>query len=184
MATLKASSAGFKGSDLSELIRIEPASTALCLLKAAGEADEGKKSRVSDIITNEKLHTDTWQIRAALQFLAARAPSVDGNQKKGNPIGAFLELHVLGLVTRISEVVNDNRDEHSIKQKERFLKALEELVKVAKSHARVARPQVWIRDPRLQDHHLLRIDVRLLAISICSERTSNICLLGLGHDAH
>jgi serine/threonine-protein kinase ATR len=145
MATLKASSEGFKGSDLSELIRIEPASTALCLLKAAGEADEGKKSRVSNIITNEKLRTDIWQIRAALQYLAARAPSVDGNQKKSNPVGAFLELHVLGLVTRISEVVNDNRDEHSMKQKERFLKALEELVKVAKSHARVARPQVWIR---------------------------------------
>lgn len=126
MATLKAASAGFKGFDLSELIRIEPASTALCLLKAAGEADDGKKSR----------------IRAALQFLAARAPSVDGNQKRGNPVGAFLELHVLGLVARISEVVNDSRDEHSAKQKERFVKALEELVKVAKSHARVARPQM------------------------------------------
>ncbi len=79
-----------------------------------------------------------------MQFLAARAPSVDGNQKRGNPVGAFLGLHVLGLVARISEVVNDSRDEHSVKQKERFVKALEELVKVAKSHARVARPQVYL----------------------------------------
>lgn len=36
----------FKEIDLAELIRCEPASTALCLLKAAGEADDSKKSRV------------------------------------------------------------------------------------------------------------------------------------------
>ena len=79
-----------------------------------------------------------------MQFLASRAPSADGNQKKGNPVGAFLEMHVLGLVTRISEVVNDSRDAHSAKQKERFVNAMEELVKVAKSHTRVARPQVCL----------------------------------------
>ena len=144
MATLKAASAGFRGFDLSELIRIEPASTALCLLKAAGEADDGKKSRVNNSPAKAKYGTDICQIRAALHFLAARAPSVDGNQKRGNPVGAFLELHVLGLVARISEVVNDSLDEHSVKQKERFVKALEELVKVAKKHARVARPQVCL----------------------------------------
>jgi serine/threonine-protein kinase ATR len=55
-------------------------------------------------------------------------------------------MHVLGLVTRISEVINDSRDEHSMKQKERFVKAMEELVKVAKSHTRVARPQVVFLD--------------------------------------
>ena len=53
-------------------------------------------------------------------------------------------MHVLGLVTRISEVVNDSRDAHSAKQKECFVKAMEELVKVAKSHTRVARPQVCL----------------------------------------
>jgi len=47
MATLVAASSEFKNFDIAELIRIEPASTALCLLKAAGEADEGKKARVS-----------------------------------------------------------------------------------------------------------------------------------------
>jgi serine/threonine-protein kinase ATR len=58
MATLKAASAGFKGFDLSELIRIEPASTALCLLKAAGEADDGKKSRVNNSLSKAKYCTD------------------------------------------------------------------------------------------------------------------------------
>jgi serine/threonine-protein kinase ATR len=50
MALLKTVSASFKEFDLADLIRIEPASTALCLLKAAGEADEGKKSRVSNYL--------------------------------------------------------------------------------------------------------------------------------------
>jgi serine/threonine-protein kinase ATR len=51
--TLKGAATGFKGFDLADLIRIDPASTALCLLKIAGEADDGKKSRVSDILANE-----------------------------------------------------------------------------------------------------------------------------------
>lgn len=38
----------FKEEELDNLIRIEPASQALHLLKAAGEADEGKKSRASN----------------------------------------------------------------------------------------------------------------------------------------
>lgn len=47
MATLRAALPKFRDLDLVELVRIEPASTALCLLKAAGEADVGKKSRAS-----------------------------------------------------------------------------------------------------------------------------------------
>jgi hypothetical protein len=124
------------------------------------------------------------QIRVALQFLASRAPSDDGNQKKGNPVGAFLEMHVLGMVTRISEALNDSRDEHSVKQKERFLKAMEELVKIAKSHTRIARPQVCPHGPWLQDRYSPISDVCLLAIRFRSERTSNICLFCLGYDAH
>jgi serine/threonine-protein kinase ATR len=48
LATLKGAASGFKGIEFSELIRIEAASTALCLLKAAGDADDSKKARVSD----------------------------------------------------------------------------------------------------------------------------------------
>jgi serine/threonine-protein kinase ATR len=50
MGLLKVVSPGLKRFDLADLIRIEPASTALCLLKAAGEADDSKKSRVSDFV--------------------------------------------------------------------------------------------------------------------------------------
>jgi serine/threonine-protein kinase ATR len=47
MATLCAAAPEFNDFDLADLVRLEPASTALCLLKAIGEADESKKSRVS-----------------------------------------------------------------------------------------------------------------------------------------
>ena len=64
------------------------------------------------------------------------------NPKQPNPVGAFFEQHILGLVARFVEVVNDARDEQTVTEKERCVRAVEELVKVAKTHTRVARPQV------------------------------------------
>jgi serine/threonine-protein kinase ATR len=52
MATLGGAASGFKQFDLADIIRIESASTALCLLKTLVEADEDKKSRVSDLVAN------------------------------------------------------------------------------------------------------------------------------------
>lgn len=46
MSSLMATSSRFKDSDITELMRAEPATIALILLKAAGDADENKKSRV------------------------------------------------------------------------------------------------------------------------------------------
>lgn len=83
------------------------------------------------------------QIHFALGFLAKHAHDPnDGSHKKKNSVGMFLEQHLLGLVARLSEIINDPRDEHPIQEKVRCVKAFEELVKLAKSHARTARPQV------------------------------------------
>ncbi|KAH8660790.1 protein kinase-like protein rad3 [Tricladium varicosporioides] len=127
MALFKAISSKFKHLDFAELVRIEPAQQAFNLLKIAAEADESKKSRT----------------HYALQFLATSThlPS-DGNRKKANPLGQFFQQHILGLVKRLSEVVDDPRDEIPMKEKQRSLKAFEELVKAAKTHTRVARPQM------------------------------------------
>jgi serine/threonine-protein kinase ATR len=43
---LRAASPGFKDFEVTDLMRIEPASIALHLLKAAGEADDEQKPRV------------------------------------------------------------------------------------------------------------------------------------------
>lgn len=63
-------------------------------------------------------------------------------------MSAFLNQHILGLVTRIVEAVNGTRDEHMITERERSIKAMEELVKLAKTDARAARPQVRLQNSR------------------------------------
>lgn len=128
MSLLKSVSRRFIDFNLTDLLRTEPATTALQLLKAAGEADESKKSR----------------IRHALQLLANRAPqeSADGSHRNGNTVGLFLERHILGIVARFSEVVNDAREGQSITEKKHCVKAIEEMVKIGKAFTRTARPQV------------------------------------------
>lgn len=54
----------------------------------------------------------------------------------------FLEQHNLGLITRISEVVNDIRDEQSSFEKKRNVKAIKEMVTIGKTNTGAARPQV------------------------------------------
>ncbi|KAI1003089.1 Protein kinase [Podosphaera aphanis] len=126
MSHLKYASPRFKDTNLDELMRVEPASQALHLLKAAGEAQDDKKRR----------------IYAALRFLAERAPIPNSKKKKSNPIGAFLEQHILGLITTISAVIIDIAHQQSVTEKRRHINALEELVKVAKSYSRIGRPQI------------------------------------------
>jgi hypothetical protein len=58
-------------------------------------------------------------------------------------IGPFLEHHILGIVARLTDIVNDPRDEWSQAEKRRSVKTLDELVKVAKKYSRIARPQVY-----------------------------------------
>ncbi|TVY28597.1 Protein kinase [Lachnellula hyalina] len=127
MRLFKAISPKFNEADFTELLRHEPASQAIHLLKLAGDADDSKKSR----------------IHYALQYLAKHTHViVEGVSRKNNPVGVFLEQHLLGLVARLSEVINDSRDEQPTKEKERCVKAFEELVRVAKTHTRTARPQI------------------------------------------
>ena len=49
---------------------------------------------------------------------------------------------MLGLVAKFSDLINDPRGEQSMIERIRYIKALEELVRVVKSHARIARPHV------------------------------------------
>ena len=82
------------------------------------------------------------RIRYALQFIASRTQTANASHKKTNLVGPFIEHHILGIVARLSEVVNDSRDEQSVTEKERCVKAVGEMVKVGKTHTRIARPQV------------------------------------------
>lgn len=84
----------------------------------------------------------TFQIRHALSFLAEHAPPTDSTYKKSGALGAFLKHHILGLVARFSEVVNDARDGKPTREKKKCIKAIDEMVKLGKSATRTARPHV------------------------------------------
>ncbi|PBP17844.1 phosphatidylinositol 3 [Diplocarpon rosae] len=93
----------FKDLDLGNMTKIEPMYQALYLLKAAGQADESKKSR----------------IRYALRILATGGS--ENSSPKKITTGTFLKQHLLGIVARIVDVVGDPRDEQMMTEKERSL---------------------------------------------------------------
>jgi serine/threonine-protein kinase ATR len=83
------------------------------------------------------------QIHGALSILAKNTSiGTEHSHSTKDLVGRFLEQHILGLVARLSEVINDSRDTHPVKEKDRCVKAFVELVRAAKAHTRVARPQV------------------------------------------
>ena len=145
LAQLRATSPAFREFDLTGLMRVDPSSLAVHLLKASGNADDYKKGRVCPrihILHTYNQLTDDLQIRLALTFLAQWAAPTDSNHKKSNPLGGFLEWHILGLVARLAEVVNDAQEMRSISEKKACVKGIEEMVKIGKTSVRGGRPQV------------------------------------------
>ncbi|KAI9830439.1 MAG: hypothetical protein M1819_005691 [Sarea resinae] len=130
MALLYDASPEFQQLDLENLIRSHPITTAFELLKIAGEGDE--RSRV--------------KIYRSIQLLATlgvRRPSQSkGAMKKSLMLGLFFEQHVLGIMALISDKIDDVVGLQPTLHKKICLKAIEELIKLAKSHISNALPQV------------------------------------------
>src|SRR5262245_39739680 len=63
-------------------------------------------------------------------------------QKKTNLIGRFLQPHVLGLMARLTDVINDSTSQPPVLEQRRCIRALEEMIRVCKAYSRIARPQV------------------------------------------
>ncbi|KUJ09266.1 protein kinase-like protein rad3 [Mollisia scopiformis] len=125
MSLLGFASSEFKRADFHQLLRIGPCEQALHLLKAAAEADDSKRSR----------------IRLGMQFLAEH--TIEHTKGKAfNALSSFFDYHILGLVAHLSQVVNDADLKQTVTEKRRSVKAVEELVKMAKAQTRIARPQL------------------------------------------
>ncbi|KAG5926189.1 hypothetical protein E4U42_003556, partial [Claviceps africana] len=119
----------FLNVSLLEMFQTEPVVTILELLKAAVNADEAKKSLV----------------RRALHFVANTILSSNREPKvrKGNLIGRFIQPHILGLMPRLTDVINDSMSlQTPVMEKRISIGALEEMIKVCMHHARIARPQI------------------------------------------
>lgn len=75
-----------------------------------------------------------------MKNLARLAPPTEDNTS----LGSLIKHHVLGVISRLGDILNDIRDQHTIPEKKRCIKAIEEIIKIGKASTRTARPQVCI----------------------------------------
>jgi hypothetical protein len=75
--------------------------------------------------------------------LASRAYSgAENGQKRGNPVGPFLEQNILPIVVHFSNLLNDAQGWQIPSEKRRALQGIEEMFRVGKGYVRSALPQV------------------------------------------
>ncbi|KAI8722117.1 Non-specific serine/threonine protein kinase [Fusarium sp. LHS14.1] len=117
----------FHTAPIIELLQTEPVLTVMELLKVAGEADESKKAPV-----RKALNTIASMILA--ENKDARA------MKKGEKTPRFIQSHLLGLMARLTEVINDPN--LPFQERRRYIRAMEQMLCVIKDSARFARPQI------------------------------------------
>ncbi|KAI5464134.1 hypothetical protein BGZ63DRAFT_349688 [Mariannaea sp. PMI_226] len=120
----------FHSLELADLIQSEPVLIVMELLKVLGEADESKKP-----VIRNSLHTIATTSLAAMK---------ETRSKRGNPTGRFIQSHILGLMARLTDVINDESLTVSAPAQEqrRCIRAMEEMIKVCKNYASIARPQI------------------------------------------
>ncbi|KAI9793452.1 MAG: serine/threonine-protein kinase M1 [Candelina submexicana] len=130
MNLLRDASSDFDSLELKDLLLSSPILTACELLKAAGDADDARRPKVHQGIQY-----------LASTFLRA-TPQPKGTAKKAHMVGRFFEVHVLGIMAEFSDTINNVRVLQPITEKERCLKAINEMIKVAKSDISNALPQI------------------------------------------
>lgn len=58
-------------------------------------------------------------------------------------IGRFIQPHILGLMARLTDVINDSlATQPPAQEQRRCIRAMEEMIRVCKDYASIARPQV------------------------------------------
>ncbi|KAJ5108762.1 hypothetical protein N7456_005437 [Penicillium angulare] len=118
----------FKGRTLAELVRIEPILIACDLLKSLGDASEQ---------TKERFHQ---ALRRLAKFVPRKVSH--GSSKKADLLAYFIEEHVLGIITQFANAINDFQVRQTLAEKRRNLKAIEEMINIARGHVSNALPQV------------------------------------------
>lgn len=130
---------------LLDIIQAEPVLIAMELLKAAADSEGTRKRHVrvcSDVL---ECSANEEQIRRALETMGGMilTANKDTKHKKGNTIGRFLQSHILGLMARFTDVINDSVSLYPpVMEQRSCIGALGEMIKVCQTYARIARPQV------------------------------------------
>lgn len=128
-ASLDEISPHFHALSLADIVQSEPMLTTIELLKAAADADAPRKRQVHKALT----------MMASMSLGAVK----ETRNKKTDLVGRFLQLHILGLMTRFTDVINDSISIHpQVTEQRRCIRALEEIIRICQSYARIARPQI------------------------------------------
>ncbi|KAL8939500.1 MAG: hypothetical protein Q9216_003328 [Gyalolechia sp. 2 TL-2023] len=130
MTAFQVISSDFVNVNCSELVKAEPVLTASELLKAAGDFDGSMKPSAYE----------------ALHFLASlmngKHGTPRGTARKNSITGSFFETHVLGIMANLSDTINDSKGTQAAGEKLRCLRAIQEMIKIAKSNVNNALPQI------------------------------------------
>ncbi|KEQ70449.1 hypothetical protein M436DRAFT_53559 [Aureobasidium namibiae CBS 147.97] len=135
---------GFQSNDLGSLVRSNPVLIACEMLKTAGDEDASNASKAHQAI----------QIFAML--VEGKPTHSKPNAKTNRMIISFFEAHILGIMTEFSNSI-DNTLSLSPSEKLRCVKAIEQMIILAKSKVSVALPQIRaclqsaIDQPQLQE---------------------------------
>ncbi|WEW59433.1 serine/threonine-protein kinase M1 [Emydomyces testavorans] len=128
-STLSELSPEFKDQDVTGLIRMEPILIACELLKGMGDSAAEKESK-------------HYQ---ALEYVASLTPRQLGHansSKMDNSLVAFIEEHVLGIITEFANVINDFQIRQSVVEKKRNIMAIAQMIKIARGNINIALPQI------------------------------------------
>ncbi|KAI1392547.1 phosphatidyl inositol 3-kinase [Hypoxylon trugodes] len=117
-----------KSEGLLELLRIEPIGTTLELLITAGDAEEDRKPHIRNVLN-----------KVASMMLAG---SANVKQKKVHASGPFLQRYALAIMAGLTQVINDISNKTPTQIRERYIRAMEEMIRTGKYYIRIARPQI------------------------------------------
>ncbi|KAL8917919.1 MAG: hypothetical protein Q9208_007662 [Pyrenodesmia sp. 3 TL-2023] len=131
MTALQVISSDFVNVNCSELVKSEPVLTATELLKAAGDGDDVARTNAQEAL----------YFLSSLMF-GTRHGTPRGTARKSSVIGPFFETHVLGIMTCLSDTVNENRGMQTVTEKIRSLRAVREMIILAKNNVNSALPQI------------------------------------------
>ncbi|KAF4435407.1 putative UVSB PI-3 kinase [Fusarium austroafricanum] len=116
----------FQTEPLVNLLQVEPVLTVIELLKAAGDTDESRKAPV----------------RKALDTMAKMVMPVtkETRAKKSDHTARFIHSTLLGLMACLFDVINDQSLPDP--ERRRYIRAMEEMIRVSRGYASTARPQI------------------------------------------
>ncbi|KAH9845320.1 Domain in UVSB PI-3 kinase, MEI-41 and ESR-1 [Teratosphaeria destructans] len=135
---------GFRGIDLAALVKLEPVLTACEMLKLSGDTQQNRKSRAYHAIQ-------------AFANLAERAPGQQRARSRSMHVMTdFFDTHILGIMAHFSHVLTDVQSQYLVAEKLRCVRAIHDMIMLAKEHTSVALPQIKSCLLSAMDHRRLQ----------------------------